>query len=215
MKSLVKRSSPDFSLEDSCDGLACGIDEAGRGPLVGPVLAACVHVPAAARGEAFWSSVTDSKKLTAKKRESLYGLIRQHSFFGIAEASIEEIDSLNIHHATLLAMKRAFEAMCRDFNLEPQQALIDGKFGPDLPCAVTTVIKGDSISLSIAAASILAKVTRDRIMRDLHAVHPHYQWAKNAGYGTPEHLRALAEHGPTPHHRRSFAPLRSISTSSS
>jgi ribonuclease HII len=192
-----------------------GIDEAGRGPLSGPVVAACVTIPHESEHLDFWRNVTDSKKLSAKKREMLFPLIQQHSIHGIAQASATEIDELNIHHATLLAMRRAF-----DNTPSPQQGkgwgegtliLVDGKFTPpNLPCPAQALVNGDSLSLPIAAASILAKVTRDRIMADLHRDHPEYGWIKNAGYGTAEHLKALQTHGITPHHRLSFAPVRTL-----
>jgi ribonuclease HII len=189
-----------------------GIDEAGRGPLAGPVVAACIHIPADKRALSFWDGVTDSKKLTAKKREHLFSFICENSRFGIAEASAQEIDALNIHHATLLAMTRAFEA-CYAPSPQPSPpwgegvtALIDGKFCPKLPCPAQAVVKGDSKHLEIAAASILAKVTRDRLMSALDALFPVYGWAKNAGYGTAQHMAAIAEHGICEHHRVSFAP---------
>lgn len=181
-----------------------GIDEAGRGPLAGPVVAACVHIPADKLGLSFWDGVTDSKKLSAKKREHLFSFICENSVFGIAEASAQEIDALNIHHATLLAMSRAYEACGVAAN--DHQALIDGKFCPKLPCPAQAVVKGDSKHLEIAAASILAKVTRDRLMAELDVLFPVYGWAKNAGYGTAQHMSAIAEHGITEHHRTSFAP---------
>lgn len=225
----------------SCETI-CGIDEAGRGPLVGPVVAACVIIPDDVRNLDFWSIVTDSKKLSAKKREMLSPLIRQHCPYGIAEASAAEIDELNIHHATLLAMKRAFEALllsphppaASDGPLPLPQgegneacchkpahdgidewvrekrltALIDGKFCPDLPCAAEAVVGGDGKVLEISAASILAKVARDHMIKELHGDFPRYGWDRNSGYGTAEHLAALERHGPTPHHRRSFAPIK-------
>lgn len=181
-----------------------GIDEAGRGPLAGPVVAACVHIPADKLGLSFWGGVTDSKKLTAKKREHLFDFIQENSVFGIAEASAREIDMLNIHHATLLAMSRAYEACGAAAN--GHHALIDGKFCPKLPCPSLAVVKGDSKHLEIAAASILAKVTRDRLMTALDGLFPVYGWAKNAGYGTAQHMAAIQEHGITEHHRTSFAP---------
>ncbi len=205
--------------------LTCGIDEAGRGPLAGPVVAACVMIPDEVRGHDFWGIVTDSKKLSAKKREYLFPLIRQHCRYGIAEASAQEIDDLNIHHATLLAMKRAYFKCCHSERSEESnqavhnrsfasaqddkiKALIDGKFCPALPCEAEAVVGGDGKVLEISAASILAKVTRDRLMVQLHEEHPHFGWDHNAGYGTAEHMNALAEHGPTDHHRQSFAPIR-------
>lgn len=181
-----------------------GIDEAGRGPLAGPVTAACVYIPEVKRGLSFWESVTDSKKLTAKKREYLFGHITEHCSFGIAEASALEIDAINIHQATLLAMKRAYEA-CGDI-ANDHHALIDGKFCPRIACKAQAVVGGDGKHLEIGAASILAKVTRDRLMHQLDALFPVYGWAKNAGYGTPEHMAAIEAHGITDHHRKSFAP---------
>lgn len=194
-----------FKLEMRYTGLVCGLDEAGRGPLAGPVVAACVYVPPEKRTLDFWSQVNDSKKLTAKKRDMLFDLIREHCVFGIAEASVDEIDSMNILQASLLAMKRSFEAIRAGHDWV---ALVDGNQKPPLPCTIQTVIKGDSISLSIAAASILAKVTRDRVMHDLCALFPQYGWSNNAGYGTAVHMAALHEYGPTTHHRQSFAPVR-------
>lgn len=185
----------------------CGIDEVGRGPLAGPVVSACVYIPEENRDNPIWSQITDSKKISAIKREKLFEPIKALCMYGIAEASCQEIDTLNIHHATLLAMKRAYEAMNTKI---PILALIDGKFAPDLPCRTQTVIKGDSLSLSIGAASILAKVTRDRFMKKLHEEHPHYGWDSNAGYGTKVHMEGLQSHGLTQFHRLSFAPCASI-----
>lgn len=207
--SPLKAGRPDLSLEDECEGLVCGLDEAGRGPLAGPVVAACVYIPPAARGEAFWAQVNDSKKLSEKKRDALYDLIIAHTHYGIAEASAQEIDEINILQASLMAMSRSLGAMSSAFRTAPALALVDGNRKPKLSCAVQTVVKGDSISLSIAAASILAKVTRDRIMNELCQKFPLYGWSRNAGYGTAEHLRAIGDYGITEHHRRSFAPVRS------
>lgn len=205
--------------------LICGIDEVGRGPLAGPVVAACVIIPGDVRGLPFWSLVTDSKKLTAKKREYLFPLIRQHCRYGIAEASVQEIDDLNIHHATLLAMKRSYFNCCHpersegsftafDFRSfanvqdDRMKALIDGKFCPTLPCAAQAIVGGDGKVPEISAASILAKVTRDHLMMKLHKEYPYFGWDRNAGYGTAQHMEGLAQHGPTDHHRQSFAPIR-------
>jgi ribonuclease HII len=184
----------------------CGIDEVGRGPLAGPVVTACVFIPEEHLSHAVWREVNDSKKLTHNKRDYLFDLIRERCVYAVAEASVEEVDSLNIHHATLLAMKRACESV--QAKTEISLALIDGKFAPKIACQTRTVVKGDATSLSIAAASILAKVTRDRYMAKLHEEFPHYGWAANAGYGTPEHMEGIRLHGITPHHRRSFAPCR-------
>ncbi len=183
----------------------CGIDEVGRGPLAGPVVAACVFIPDGAKTLPFWGIVTDSKKLSAKKREMLYGDITKHCVYAVSEISPQEIDDLNIHHATLKAMKMSYESM---EVTNDHIALIDGKFVPDITCAAHNVVKGDSKSLSIAAASIVAKVHRDRLMQELHKTFPHYGWARNAGYGTAEHMEGIRTHGITPHHRKSFAPCK-------
>lgn len=203
------KSSPDFALEDAHDGPVCGIDEAGRAPLAGPVMAACVFAPPEIRGQAFWRDVNDSKQLSKPKREHLAECIRGVCAFGIASASVEEIDEINIFQASLLAMRRAYETMTRDFNLTMSLALIDGKFTPQgMVCAAHAIIKGDGKSRSIAAASILAKTARDEIMVTLSREHPGYGWERNAGYPVPEHVEALARLGITPHHRRSFGPVR-------
>jgi ribonuclease HII len=188
----------------------CGIDEVGRGPLCGPVVSACVHIPTKNLNDPLWDSINDSKKISALKREKLFEPLKELCVYGIAEASAQEIDQLNIHHATLLAMKRAYENMIDKNIIKPELTLIDGKFAPDLPCDTQTVIKGDSTSLSIAAASIIAKVTRDRLMTKLHAQYPHYGWDTNSGYGTKAHMEGLKTHGLTPFHRLSFAPCHSL-----
>lgn len=201
----------DLSLESAYSGPVCGIDEAGRGPLAGPVVAACVYIPDTAHDLSFWGAVNDSKKLTARRRISLFAEIVAQSHYGIAQCTPAEIDELNIHHATLMAMARAYENMSAAFPAtKPVVALVDGKFCPRLACPAQPVVKGDSLSISIAAASILAKVTRDRIMQDLHKAYPHYGWDSNAGYPAPVHLAGMKIHGITPHHRRSYAPVRAI-----
>jgi len=201
---------PSFRLEENHDAPVCGIDEAGRGPLAGPVVAACVYLPASTHDHDAIGQINDSKKLTEKRRNALYDFITGTSPHGVGIVSAEEIDTLNIHNATLLAMRRAFLKMCDRFEIKPGMALVDGNFVPDLPCAGQAVKKGDSISLSIAAASVIAKVTRDRIMHEAHHDYPVYGWNRNAGYGTPQHLEGLKIHGITPHHRRSFAPIKNI-----
>jgi ribonuclease HII len=203
-----KSKSLGFSLEAQHDHTLCGIDEVGRGPLAGPVLSCCVHIPLEFKRKAFWRDVTDSKKLSLAKREYLFEAIKEHSHYGIAIASEQEIDELNIHHATLLAMKRAYHNMRESYGNKPAHALIDGKFTPALDCAASAISKGDSKCISIAAASILAKVTRDRMMAAFAEEFPHYGWERNAGYGTPEHLNGIKEKGITKYHRRSFAPVR-------
>lgn len=208
LKSSPRRSQPSLELELAHDGLVCGLDEAGRGPLAGPVVAACVYIPPEVRQESFWTQVNDSKKLTGKKRDALYDLIIAHTHYGISESSVQEIDEINILQASLQAMSRSLDTMSAHFKIAPALALVDGNRKPRMTCQVQTVVKGDSISLSIAAASILAKVTRDRLMNDLCEKFPMYGWSRNAGYGTAEHLRAINDYGVTDHHRRSFAPVR-------
>jgi ribonuclease HII len=192
-----------LDIENSMSGLICGLDEVGRGPLVGPVTAACVYIPDDVRHQDFWQIVTDSKKLTQKKREMLFPLIQQTCKWGIGNATIEEIDDMNILQASLLAMRRAYD----DMAMVMDHALIDGNKKAGLPCNEITVVKGDSKSLSIAAASIIAKVSRDNHMLELHAEHPEYAWDSNAGYGTKAHLDAIEENGITIHHRKTFKPI--------
>lgn len=201
---------PDLALENLHGrerGLViAGTDEAGRGPLAGPVVAAAVIFPFGAVPDALASAINDSKVLSAKKRDALFPLITAHCTYAIAEASAEEIDRLNILQASLLAMRRAVEALAQ----APAVVLVDGNKAPLITARAVPVVKGDSKSLSIAAASILAKVTRDRIMAQLHAAYPDYGWLKNAGYPTADHLIALEIHGITPHHRRSFGPVKGV-----
>lgn len=194
---------PDLSIEQQYSGIICGIDEVGRGPLAGPVTAAAVILPDHVLDIPELALLNDSKKLTAKRREMLFEVIKNHCQFGIGQASVEEIDEINILQASLLAMHRAFD----NLPTRPDVALIDGNKTPDLPCTMQAVVKGDSISSSIAAASIIAKVTRDRLMEKLGKEYPHYGWSRNAGYGTKIHMEALETHGVTIHHRRSFAPV--------
>jgi ribonuclease HII len=195
---------PDFLTEQSLVGVVCGIDEAGRGPLAGPVLAAAVILPYPIPAQLL-NGLDDSKRLSKAKRESLFDHILRDARVGVGQAEVEEIDRLNILQATFLAMQRAYAALA--VSGEITHALVDGNQRPPLPCQVLCLVKGDARSLSIAAASIIAKVTRDRIMNGLAVAHPGYGWDRNAGYGTAQHLAALAHLGPTPHHRRSFAPV--------
>jgi len=200
---------PDFALERDCAGLVCGIDEAGRGPLAGPVVAAAVVIDRRRfRGE-LRRTLDDSKALSRELRESCYqGLVGYAQIgavrIGVGAASRPEIDRINILRASLVAMGRAVTAL----GLVPEIALVDGNVAPMLPCPVRTVVKGDALSFSIAAASVVAKVTRDRIMRRLATRYPGYGWATNVGYATPEHGDAIRRLGITPHHRRSFEPVR-------
>ena len=178
--------------------LICGVDEAGRGPLAGPVCAAAVILPPDLEIE----GLNDSKKLTDKRRRALYDVITEQALaYGIAFASEQEIDEFNILQATFLAMRRAVEQL----KLQPELALVDGNREPDLGIIpVKTIIKGDSLSANIAAASILAKVTRDRFMEEQDAIYPQYGFSVHKGYGTQAHYAALREYGVCPIHRRTF-----------
>lgn len=178
-------------------GVICGIDEAGRGPLAGDVYAAAVILPEGV----FIEGLDDSKKLSEKKREALFGEITEKAQdYCIATASAEEIDELNILNATFLAMNRAVNGL----SVKPDFALVDGNRLPGLPCEGQTVVKGDSLSASIAAASILAKVARDRYMQELDQRYPEYLFAKHKGYGTKLHYEMVARYGLCPEHRKSF-----------
>lgn len=182
-------------------GLVAGVDEAGRGPLAGPVVAAAVILDDANPIK----GLADSKILTEKKREQLFDEIRAKALCCcIAEATVEEIDALNILQATLLAMRRAVEGL----RLKPAKVLVDGNRLPVLRVPAEAIVKGDALVQQISAASILAKVQRDRQCIAMHDAHPQYGFAAHKGYGTPEHLAALREHGPLPWHRQSFAPVR-------
>lgn len=175
----------------------CGIDEAGRGPLAGPVVAAAVILPEGIQ----LPGVNDSKKITEKKREILFDFVKEHALaYGIGEASETEIDEINILQATFLAMRRAVEAL----QLPADYALVDGNRIQGLPIPAETVIGGDGKVLSIAAASILAKVTRDRYMRDMAAQYPEYGFEKHKGYGTKAHYAAIEQYGICPLHRKTF-----------
>jgi ribonuclease HII len=196
----VSASIPDLSIEESCKGLVAGIDEAGRGPLVGPVVAACVIL----NRHSIPAGINDSKMLTASKRDMLYIQIMESAHVGIGVGSLRDIENYNILGATKLAMQRALSNLL----VMPEVALVDGNQLPKLPCRGIPVIKGDSKSLSIAAASIIAKVTRDRIMHKLARKYKAYGWHTNSGYGTAEHRMAIEIHGITPHHRKGFAPVR-------
>ena len=185
------------------EGLACGVDEAGRGPLAGPVVAAAVILDPARPIE----GLNDSKKLSAKRREILVVEIRSKALaWAIAEASVEEIDRLNILQASLLAMQRAVDAL----DIRPSQALIDGNRCPQLAYPAQAIIGGDGLVASIAAASILAKTYRDAGMLELHATYPQYGFDRHMGYPTAAHLAALREHGVSPVHRRSYAPVAKL-----
>lgn len=185
------------------DGLVCGVDEAGRGPLAGSVVAAAVILDPANPVD----GLNDSKKLSTKRRERLAIEIRAKArAWAVAEATVEEIDAVNILQASLLAMERAVAAL----HVRPEKALIDGNRCPKLTCDAEAVIGGDGKVEAIAAASILAKTARDADMRELHTTYPQFGFDRHMGYPTAFHLRALREHGPSPVHRRSFAPVAQL-----
>lgn len=200
-------AGPDYSFETAwhARGITqvAGVDEVGRGPLAGPVVAAAVildpvRLPA---------GLNDSKQVSAKNRALLAAALPKIAMVSIAEASVKEIDALNIRQATFLAMRRAVEGLA----IAPEALLIDGRdIPPGLPCHAEAIVKGDGRSLSIAAASIVAKEARDALMRQLDAENPGYGWAQNAGYPTKAHRDALLSLGVTPHHRRSFKPVHNI-----
>lgn len=182
----------------------CGVDEAGRGPWAGPVVAASVTLDP----QNIPSGLNDSKKLDPERRAALFAEISAVAQVGVGIADVVRIDRDNILQATMWAMQVAVSSL----NDPPRLALVDGNRAPDLPCMVQTLVRGDSLSLSIAAASIVAKVTRDLIMQDLDKTYPVYGFARHKGYGTAFHHAALKKHGPCPAHRRSFAPIRALET---
>lgn len=198
-------------LERAAPQPVAGIDEAGRGPWAGPVVAAAVILPEDALAPDLLALLDDSKKLTEKRRDRLFDAFLGNDAvsIGVGMASVDEIDSLNILNATFLAMRRAAENLPQP----PAHALVDGNRLPHgLACSAETVVKGDGRCCSIAAASVIAKVFRDRLMRELAESYPGYGWRRNAGYGTAEHRAAIEKHGITPHHRKSFSPVAAIIT---
>lgn len=202
------RSRKSFKLEslgtEWCQpGLVAGVDEAGRGPLAGPVVAAAVILDDARR----IAGLADSKALSPRRRERLYDQIRAQALcVAVGQASVEEIDGLNILRATLLAMQRAVQGL----RLPPKRVLIDGNRAPALPMLTATLVKGDALVPAISAASIIAKVERDRLCGELHERWPQYGFAEHKGYPTEKHLEALRQHGACPAHRRSYAPVRDV-----
>lgn len=186
------------------------MDEAGRGPLAGPVVAAAV-VLCKPRP----SGLDDSKKLSAKRRAELEATIKRRCRWAVGVVDVEDIDRLNIFGATMLAMSLAVQSLCEQLDGEPHEVLIDGNLTPhgrrqEWRWPARAIVGGDAIEPCISAASIIAKEHRDRLMRAYAEAHPHYGWERNAGYGTPQHLEALRRHGPTPLHRRSFAPVAQL-----
>lgn len=203
----MKKQTPDYSFEQAAleNGALyiAGVDEVGRGPLAGPVIAAAVRL----NPDAIPDGLNDSKALSAAKRDALSALIHETADVCIAEASVAEIDDINILHASMLAMERAVAGLAQ----KADHALIDGNRVPKALVEIgQPIVKGDARALSIAAASIVAKVWRDRLMVDLAQQHPGYGWERNAGYPTKEHQSALRKLGVTPHHRRSFKPIHNI-----
>lgn len=191
--------------------IVLGVDEAGRGPLAGPVVAAAVLLckPRPA-------GLDDSKKLTAARRAHLEAAIKRRCLWAVGVAEVEEIDRINIFQATMQAMTRAVSALCQALDGIPHEVLVDGNLTPSGRCEewrwpARAIVGGDAKEPCISAASIIAKEHRDRLMRSLASGHPEFGWERNAGYGTPHHLEALRRHGPTPHHRRSFAPVAQLS----
>ncbi len=196
---------PNFLIEEDFgwpNKLIAGIDEAGRGPWAGPVVSAAVvlnkkNIP---------SDLNDSKKISEKKRQSLYSSIYNSHFVGVGISSIEEIDNLNILQATFLSMKRALD----NLDCSVDAILVDGNLDPGFDYKTECIVNGDSISFSIAAASIIAKVTRDNLMSKIHKEFPNYNWKRNKGYGTKEHRNALDMYGPCKYHRKSFSPINKM-----
>ncbi|MBT2185729.1 ribonuclease HII [Sphingobium nicotianae] len=190
--------------------MIAGVDEAGRGPLAGPVVAAAVILCKPRP-----SGLDDSKKLTADRRAALEAVIKRRCHWAVGVVDVGEIDRLNIFGATMLAMTLAVDALCAKIGCDPREVLVDGNLTPhgrrpEWRWAARPIVGGDALEPCISAASIIAKEHRDALMRDYHNHHPHYGWAQNKGYGTPDHLAALREHGPSPLHRRSFAPVAQL-----
>ena len=197
---------PDFTLEKEVGGIVAGIDEAGRGPLAGPVVAAAVIIDRARLAPRLLAQIDDSKRLSRARREVVFEALADVAHIGIGQADVDEIDRINILQASLLAMRRAVDQL----GVKPETALIDGNRAPELSCRSRCVVGGDRLSVSIAAASIVAKVTRDRLITELARLYPGYGWEDNAGYGTRAHRAALDRLGPSPQHRRSFRPIANM-----
>jgi ribonuclease HII len=209
------RRRPDLSVERTLGLRVCGLDEVGRGPLAGPVVAAAVVLPDLCDPHGglppeVATRLDDSKAVPRALREELAEALHRHARVSVALADVAEIEALNILAASMLAMRRAFDGLPEP----PDAAVVDGNRLPDgLPCPARAVVKGDATCLTIAAASIVAKVRRDRMMAELAAAHPGYGWERNAGYPTAEHLAALRRLGPSPHHRRTYAPVEQLALS--
>ena len=206
-----QKTCPDFLIENSFKNLiVAGIDEAGRGPIAGPVVAACVILDQ----KNYPKEINDSKKLTAKLRQKIFTELKEKSHFGIGVVDAKKIDEINILQATKLAMKLAYQDLIAKCQIFPQAILVDGNFIPfeiyEKIQKILPVVKGDQKSLSIAAASIIAKETRDEIMRDLHQEFPQYSWDKNSAYPTKLHVEKIFEFGISKFHRQTFQPIKDL-----
>ena len=200
-----RKPRPNLRFENEAGCIVCGVDEVGCAPLAGPVVAAALILPEKRLPRKLTALINDSKIVPAPQREAAAAALPDYCIISFGEASVEEIDTLNIYHARMLAMRRAIAGL----SSPPELALIDGNATPKgLTCRVQTIVDGDAKSLSIAAASIVAKVFRDTYMRRLAEQYPGYGWETNVGYGTRDHRNGIAKLGLTPHHRRSFAPVR-------
>jgi len=207
---MGEKFTPSFEHEDLFSGPVAGVDEAGCGPWAGPVTAGAVIILRDRFPASLLTILNDSKKLTAKKRELIFCELEKGNgdfcHMGFGQASVAEIDQLNIRASAMLSMKRAVG----NLSVQPSAVLVDGTGAPSLECVTQNLVKGDARSYSIAAASIVAKVTRDRIMADLAREHPEYAWERNAGYGTKDHQNALKQYGVTPHHRKTYKPIAAL-----
>ncbi|HYC46941.1 MAG TPA: ribonuclease HII [Burkholderiales bacterium] len=202
-----RKRHPNLRFEQEAGCVVCGVDEVGCAPLAGPVVAAAVILPERSLSRRLVRMINDSKIVPADVREKVAAELPEYCTISLGEASVEEIDTLNIYHARMLAMRRAIAGL----SVAPGLALIDGNAKPKgVTCSVRTVVDGDAKCLSIAAASIVAKVSRDAYMRGLAETFPGYGWETNVGYGTRDHRQAMLKLGVTPHHRRSFAPVRQL-----
>jgi ribonuclease HII len=201
----MKSNYPNFEIEEDNPGLVAGIDEAGRGPLAGPVVASCVIL----NKDNYPLNLNDSKKMSKAKRKKAFFELKECAKIGIGIVDESQIDEINILNATKLAMRLAFLDLCSKYDLKPDLVIVDGNFIPQIESKAQFIIKGDQKSLSIAAASIVAKETRDAIMQELGEEFPEYEWRKNQAYPTKFHLDKIKEIGICKYHRKSFAPVRS------
>jgi len=211
----LRKKLPHYKIEKSYQNMMIvGIDEAGRGPLAGPVVAACVMLDEEFLRHKICKKINDSKLIEKRQRKEIFAILQEKTKFGIGVIDEKTIDRVNILQATKLAMFGAYRDFCAKNQLFPQIILVDGNMTPfakqDQISEITPIIKGDSISLSIAAASIIAKETRDKIMGDLHQEFPHFSWDKNSAYATKLHLQKIKEFGICKYHRRSFEPIKSM-----